>query len=109
VLELDLRIEDDVVVELIGWQQHEPRGVEAGLPLPLGVRILLRSEAEFAIGADLEAGEGRWGDAEEIVIGGRRRFERGCFLGAEIARRGFQAAAGALLRGGVGPGMVGWP
>jgi hypothetical protein len=28
-LEFDLVIEDDIVIELIGWQQHEPGGVEA--------------------------------------------------------------------------------
>src|SRR4030088_3599411 len=69
MFELDLGVENNVVAELIGWKQHDPRGVEAGLPLTVGGRVLLRSEAEFAICADLETWERRWGQAEEILIG----------------------------------------
>src|ERR1700730_5822565 len=88
VLKLDLRVEDNIVVELIGWKQHDPRGVEASLPLAVGGRILLRPESKFAIGADLEAGDGRWGGAERILVGWRRRFERGYYVTAGRGRLG---------------------
>jgi hypothetical protein len=58
VLELDLRVHDDVVVELVRRRQYESRGVEAGLPATKGGRVLPRPKMGFAIGADSEAGEG---------------------------------------------------
>jgi hypothetical protein len=70
VLEFNPGIENDIVVEPIGWQQHDPGGVEARLPFAVGMRILLRPEAEFAIGADLETGERRWGTPKRSLLGG---------------------------------------
>jgi hypothetical protein len=76
VLELDLGVERDVVVDLIGRQQHEASHVEAVLPLTVGVGILLRAELDLAVRADLHARNRRGGDPEQVLVGaGRRSLE----------------------------------
>ena len=58
VLELDLRIEDDVGSDRVGREKHDPVSVEAFLPLTIGSRILLGAEFDFAIRSDAETGNG---------------------------------------------------
>ena len=70
VLELDLGVEDDVVGDLIGRQQHHAVNIEAVLPLTVGGGILLRAELDLAVHADLESRNRRWRHSEQIIVRG---------------------------------------
>jgi hypothetical protein len=62
------RVSDPIMLlwaaQLIGWKHHYPRSVEAGLPLAVGRRILLRSEARFTYRRHWRLGSIRWPNDE---------------------------------------------
>ena len=68
MLPFELGIEDDVVGDGVGRQQHHAADVGAALPLTAGGRILRRAEQHLAIGADRETGHRRIHDAEDRLV-----------------------------------------
>jgi hypothetical protein len=70
MLPFELGIEDDVVGDGVGRQQHHAADVGAALPLTAGGRILRRAEQHLAIGADRETRNGRIGQAEDCFVAG---------------------------------------
>src|SRR5258708_11858661 len=117
MFEFDLGIEDGVVGDRIGRQQHELGGTEAVLPVAMSRGVLHRAVFYLAIGTDTETDDGRGRQSENGKIrGGSRRTKRlpGRF-GAEIgciggAGRRIGILAGVLIAtlGGVLVGILNW-
>jgi hypothetical protein len=70
MLPFELGIEDDVVGDRVGRQQHHAADIGAPLPLTAGGRILRRAEQHLAISADRETRNGRIGQAEDCFVAG---------------------------------------
>jgi hypothetical protein len=70
MLPFELGIEDDVVGDGVGRQQHHAADIGAPLPLTAGGRILRRAEQHLAISADRETRNGRIGQAEDCFVAG---------------------------------------
>src|SRR5262249_29012379 len=77
MLELQLRVEDDVLGKRISRRQDHARSVESSLPLTTRIGILPTSEFNFTVGPETDAFDrrGRWRHRLLRHLGGWVKFE----------------------------------